>query len=274
MNNKIWEIIKRSLETFSQNIFDEYIEANVAFRTRSGKKTVIIRRELGRCCDWCRSLAGIYDYDNAPREVYMRHDNCRCLVTFKNENGYTDAWSKVEYSSQRDARVARILDLGLDLRSNKELESLTRITKHELMNGYVPGRGKITRDPGFKDKDNKNEVYYANWLLKNIGGNITLRTRSQNRRKADYYWHEAFWEHKTFSSSNSLDKQVQSALGQASDGGGVVLQKKGSELTKIEMYKIIKNRFYRSAKDYNINQLYALVFDGDDIELALKLIKK
>lgn len=271
MDKKIWEILNRSLETFSQNIIDKYIEANVKIRSRSGVKAFIIRRELGRCCDWCRSLAGIYEYGDEPRDVYMRHDNCRCLVTFKNEKGYTDVWSKIEYKSQSDARVARMMDINLELGSNRDLDRATRITKQDLMKGYIPGKGKKTKDIGYKDSKNINEIKYGEWLVDNIGGDIRFINRSQHRRKADYYWHGAFWEHKTFSSHNSLDKQVQSALGQVSNRGGIVLQRNKSSLSKAEIYRDIRNRFQRSAADYGINQLYALVFNGDELEIAIKL---
>lgn len=274
MDNKIWEILNRSLETFTQNIIDQYVEANVRFRSRSGVKAVIVRRELGRCCDWCRSLAGIYNYGEEPENVYARHDNCKCLVTFKNDKGYTDVWSKIEYKNQSDARVARMMDINMELRSNRDLDRATRIVRAELLKGYTPGKGEIKRDLGFNDRKNPNEVRYGKWLFNNIGGDITLRNRSQHRRKADYYWHGEFWEHKSFSTSNSLDKQVQSAFGQASDGGGIVLQRNHSSLTRREVYQIIRHRFDRSAADYGINQLYALVFNEDELELAIKLINQ
>jgi len=63
---------------------------------------------LGGCCEWCQKLAGIYEYGKHPKDIFKRHDNCTCLVTFKDEEGYTDAWSKKKFETQREARIARI----------------------------------------------------------------------------------------------------------------------------------------------------------------------
>ena len=66
------------------------------------------------CCDWCRSLAGTYDYSAGqyPDDIFRRHQNCRCIVTVSNEKGhYTDVWSKREYDSERELIRGRIEDI-------------------------------------------------------------------------------------------------------------------------------------------------------------------
>ncbi|MCF0230660.1 MAG: hypothetical protein HUJ76_13325, partial [Parasporobacterium sp.] len=65
----------------------------------------------GNCCDWCSSLAGIYEYGTEPKDVYKRHDSCRCTVTFKSEkSGYRNVFSRKEYETYREARKADILE--------------------------------------------------------------------------------------------------------------------------------------------------------------------
>ena len=47
------------------------------------------------------NLAGTYNYKEAPDDIYRRHDNCRCQVTYDPKNdsrGVQDVWSK-EWSS-------------------------------------------------------------------------------------------------------------------------------------------------------------------------------
>lgn len=111
MNNAkdiISRFLGEPLKNIAHSIYDNYVETNVNFRSQSGMKEFIIRRELSSCCDWCKSLAGIYEYGSEPREVYQRHDSCRCMVTFRGEDGtYTDVWSKKEYQTQREARIER-----------------------------------------------------------------------------------------------------------------------------------------------------------------------
>ena len=67
--------------------------------------TVIIRQVLGNCCEWCQNLAGTYDADDAPRDIYRRHDNCKCMVVFKSDKKYTNIHTKSEFSEYRDARI-------------------------------------------------------------------------------------------------------------------------------------------------------------------------
>ena len=128
MNDKIFAILDRSLTNIGQSVLDSYIEVNAAFRFKSGIKTVIVRRQLGNCCDWCDSLAGIYDYSDAPADVYKRHDNCRCMVTFKNEKGkYVDVWSRDVHVSQREARKSRSIKLQSEIERNDKRLKKERI---------------------------------------------------------------------------------------------------------------------------------------------------
>ena len=109
--NVISNLLGEPVSNLCHAFYDQYVEANVKFRSRAGMKEVIIRRQLGKCCKWCADLAGIYLADSAPKDIYRRHDNCRCMVTYKDEDGYTDAWSKKTFGTQRDVRRARELEL-------------------------------------------------------------------------------------------------------------------------------------------------------------------
>lgn len=104
--NIISNLLGEPVSNICHAFYDQYVEANVKFRSRAGMKTLIIRRQLGKCCKWCADLAGIYTPENAPDDIYKRHDNCKCMVTYKDENGYTDVWSKREFQKERDARNA------------------------------------------------------------------------------------------------------------------------------------------------------------------------
>ena len=109
--NIISNILGEPVCNLSHAFYDQYVEANVKFRSKAGMKAVIIRRQLGKCCDWCADLAGIYTPENAPADIYRRHDNCKCMVTYKDEDGYTDVWSKKEFQTQSEARKAKEKEL-------------------------------------------------------------------------------------------------------------------------------------------------------------------
>lgn len=67
---------------------------NAKFRYREGMDVVIVRKLQGGACAWCRNLAGAYGYEDVPADVYRRHDNCRCTVTYKSGKYLENVWTK------------------------------------------------------------------------------------------------------------------------------------------------------------------------------------
>lgn len=100
-----------AITNVGHSFYDDYVEYTVASRNKMGVKEQIIRRQVARCCKWCSSLVGVYNYGEEPKDVYRRHDNCKCLVTHKSAKGYTDVHSKKVFATQREARINKILEL-------------------------------------------------------------------------------------------------------------------------------------------------------------------
>lgn len=97
------------IENYSGSVVTDSVEANVKFQKESGLEPHITRTLVGGCCPWCSRLAGKYEYDNRPKDIFRRHDNCRCLVLYDAGDGVkTDVWTKLDYKSEKDARDARI----------------------------------------------------------------------------------------------------------------------------------------------------------------------
>lgn len=90
------KIVRRagSTATVSMSFHDDFVQENAAFRARAGLKCWITRETDGSCCKWCSALAGRYEYGEEPEEVYHRHDNCGCSVTYENGRQRQDVWSK------------------------------------------------------------------------------------------------------------------------------------------------------------------------------------
>ena len=83
-----------AFENFSQNVVDETLKVNVDFQGRAGLRPRIIRKAERKCCEWCSQLAGEYDYP-VDREVYRRHERCRCTVEYDPGSGKRqDVWTK------------------------------------------------------------------------------------------------------------------------------------------------------------------------------------
>lgn len=85
---------KSAPATIARSFHDDYIEKNAAFRDSAGLKCYITRNAAAKCCEWCTKMAGRYRYGEEPEDVYRRHDNCSCTVTYENGRKRQDVWSK------------------------------------------------------------------------------------------------------------------------------------------------------------------------------------
>lgn len=90
-------VLDEPVKNFSMNVVDEILRANVNFQGRAGLQPKVIRRAERKCCDWCSQLAGVYDYP-VDREVYQRHERCRCTVEYepgdgRRQNVHTKQWT-------------------------------------------------------------------------------------------------------------------------------------------------------------------------------------
>ncbi len=104
-----WSTIQRRLDAPVRNVtesfYNDYVQTNAEFRSNAGLKSYIIRETNGNCCTWCSSLAGRYEYPNdVPPDVYARHDNCTCTVTYISNKEIQDVWSKKRYALSPEER--------------------------------------------------------------------------------------------------------------------------------------------------------------------------
>ena len=117
----------------TQSAVEDTIRKNADAHFRTGLHPKIKRISVGGCCKWCNSLAGTYDYP-VPREIYRRHERCRCLVLYDPGDGKVqNSHSKKNYDSAREA-----LD---EEEKNRRIEELERQRKKEAM--YPAGRKEI-----------------------------------------------------------------------------------------------------------------------------------
>ena len=85
----------RSVSNVVVSMHDDFIEANAKFRSGAGLQCFVTRVTDGSCCPWCTRLAGRYRYpEDIPDEIFRRHDNCGCTVTYENGRKRQDVWSK------------------------------------------------------------------------------------------------------------------------------------------------------------------------------------
>lgn len=94
---KILWLLQEPIVTFSQSVVDDTLKKNIDFQAKAGLKPKIICKLVGKACDWCRNLAGTYNYPDVPSEVYQRHERCRCTVEYDPRDMdriRQDVWSK------------------------------------------------------------------------------------------------------------------------------------------------------------------------------------
>lgn len=102
-------ILGEPIVNFTQSIVDDSIRKNAEFQYEAGLSPEIVRTEGGKCCDWCREVVGRYKYPKVPKDVYRRHQRCRCTVDYhpgngKKQNVHSKRWSDPLKSAKIEAR--------------------------------------------------------------------------------------------------------------------------------------------------------------------------
>lgn len=130
LNRNIDAILDRAVENFARSIPADTIKSNVEFEMHAGMRPRIIRSSNGKCCAWCSSVAGEYYADEAPDDIYKRHDNCNCTVTYISEKGrqdaHTKAWIRQEEVEARRARIAGDMKRIQELRNDETARKVSR----------------------------------------------------------------------------------------------------------------------------------------------------
>lgn len=90
-------ILDEPVKNFTQAVVDDVVKKNAEFHKGLGLEPKIIRKAEANCCDWCDAIDGVYDYSEAPDDIYRRHRYCRCTVEYdpgksKKQNVWTKQW--------------------------------------------------------------------------------------------------------------------------------------------------------------------------------------
>lgn len=90
---------------------DDWVKTNADFQAEAGLDPIIVRTWSGsypshdtKHTDWCESLAGTWEYGDEPRDVYRRHEGCRCVVQYfpnKKAKGQITALAKGEKDTEQ-----------------------------------------------------------------------------------------------------------------------------------------------------------------------------
>ncbi len=121
-------VLAEPVRTFSRMAVDDALKANVDFQGRAGLRPRVVRIAENGCCKWCSALAGTYDYPHVPKDVYRRHERCRCRVEYdpgegRRQNVWNKTWTEPEQHDKIEARkqVSSILPTGVRQRASGEV---------------------------------------------------------------------------------------------------------------------------------------------------------
>lgn len=143
-------VLNDPVVNFSQSIVDDFAKANAEFHSGAGLSPVIVRKALGGCCKWCQQIAGTYRYPDVPKDVYRRHNNCRCTVKYdpgdgKVQNVHSKEWRDATERDKIEARKAVRIPISAETpeKRQKRLEEqaglAAQIAGHPKMLGaYTP----------------------------------------------------------------------------------------------------------------------------------------
>ena len=103
-------LLEEPVVNFTQSIIDDSIQKNAEFQHKSGLQPEIVRKSAYHCCEWCQEVQGIYKYPRVPKDIYRRHQRCRCTVDYdpksgKVQNVWTKKWSKEDSNSRKEERI-------------------------------------------------------------------------------------------------------------------------------------------------------------------------
>lgn len=108
------ETIERRARSATENMlnsqYDRNMKKGAATCASAGLKTYIVRDSGSGCCKWCDEVSGRFAYGTEPKDVYRRHDNCTCTVTYESGRGRQNVWSKQYWSAEQEREYLRLRD--------------------------------------------------------------------------------------------------------------------------------------------------------------------
>jgi hypothetical protein len=147
-------LLEEPVVNFTQSIIDDSIQKNAEFHHKSGLQPEIVRKSAYHCCEWCQEVQGTYKYPRVPKDIYRRHQHCRCTVDYdpksgKVQNVWSKAWGKSDKSDKIEARKnigiqseisqVRKLALQIGITSNPIKKSRNKLTEEQIIEAVSGG---------------------------------------------------------------------------------------------------------------------------------------
>lgn len=101
------------VKNFSRSVVDDAVKTNADFQAKAGLDVKIVRSTTGsKTCDWCRRLAGTYDYADVRKtghDVWKRHAYCDCRIEYVSSSERYDVenFKKITKAENREKIAQR-----------------------------------------------------------------------------------------------------------------------------------------------------------------------
>lgn len=263
------------VRTFSRMVVDDTLKRNVDFQGRAGLRPRVIRTAESHCCKWCAALAGSYDYPHVPKDVYRRHERCRCRVEYDpGEGKRQNVWSKT-WTEDEDARQARreFAEIPLPNKVRLPQESPLQSVLPEYLRTASPGVGSITYDTGYDMARHADEIKTAQWLHDHLGGDIMLLNEANNYKAMtpDYIWNGKLWDLKTASTEKSANSAVRHGLKQIQENPGGIILNYGQNIISVDSLKEVLRKRLTASATQNVD---ILVICKDELLTVQRFVAK
>ena len=258
-------VIENTFISASQNYVDEIGRRSAKFLDESGIN-VLVSREYddvgvhttdkggGDVCHWCLERCGTdVPYDEAyDMGMFERHPGCGCIITYTTKRGVviqgkgdweTNNWDTLKEEHERERRIRKN-----NSNPDKVLKKWNVIdVKKEYLRNAEAGVGTIRAEDGYSHTLHKDEVKASQWILKNFGGNISLKNESKEDgvHTADYLWDGLLWDLKTpdGNGKRTIDNQFKNISKQISDApGGMIMDCSNLSFTNNEIIVMVSKR--------------------------------
>ena len=167
---------------FSQSIVDDSIRKNVEFHHKVGLSPKIVRRVVGHPCKWCKSLEGSYNYPEVPKDIYRRHDKCRCTVDYHPGNGKKQNVHTKKWTDEKQELVRKRSRIGIESVDEREQKRYNRVMKSS---GAVYGAWNDRNDPYNKERDRHAQEFYESVRNRNKQHEIVKVSKNSGLSQSD-----------------------------------------------------------------------------------------
>ena len=268
-------VLDEPVRTFSRMVVDDTLKRNVDFQGKAGLRPRVIRTAESHCCRWCSALAGTYDYPRVPKDVYRRHERCRCRVEYdpgegRRQNVWNKTWSEDEESRQARREFAEIpLPNKVRLPQESPLQSVLP----EYLRTASPGVGSIAYDTGYDMARHADEIKTAQYLHDHLGGDIMLLNEAHNYKAMtpDYIWNGKLWDLKTASTEKSANSAVRHGLKQIQENPGGIILNYGQNIISVDSLKEVLRKRLTASATQNVD---ILVICKDELLTVQRFVAK